>query len=151
MKRAIIAIVALLMATNVFGTELTDGSGSTTVYYREESHYSVRIPETITVDGTVYGFTASEMDLNDNERVLVTISGLEGDGILQMMAKNGKWMAAQFFNQSGSFITDGSMVSEFVNGVFEGFGKIYALPSQTEGAGEYFGSVTFNISLVQEG
>ena len=151
MKRIIIVIAVLLMVTNVFGTELTDGSGTTTVLYREESHYSVRIPETITVDGTLYGFTASEMDLNENERVLVTVSGLEGDGILQMMSRTNKWMMAQFYDQNGKTVTDGRVVSEFMNGVLEGYGKLYALPLQTEGAGEYSGSITFNISLVNEG
>lgn len=140
MKRLMIIALVVLMATPV--------SAESMLYYHEPSQYTVLIPETIVTDGTQYTFTAPVMDLCDGDRVDVTIGNIDMAGSIHMSTSTNKDMIAEFFNESGKLMP-GQTVATFRNGMTEA-GMIYATPFSTEGAGDYYGSVVFNINLVHE-
>lgn len=141
MKKIMCVVLAVMMMRS---TVLAD----TTVFYHEDSQYTVLIPETIVVDGTQYKFTAPVMDLCDGDRVDVTIEGIDMSGIQHLYTSSGKEMIAEFYNRNGKLLP-GQTIASFYNGVTED-GLVYALPYSTEGAGDYYGSITFNINLVHE-
>ena len=143
MKKIMCAVIAAVMMM------CSAVSADTTVFYHEDSQYTVLIPETIIADGTQYTFTAPVMDLCDGDRVDVTIGNIDMAGSIHMSTSTNKDMIAEFFNESGKLMP-GQTVATFRNGMTEA-GMIYATPFSTEGAGDYYGSVVFNINRVHEG
>lgn len=147
---SIICAVCLVIAPlNVYATEIFgEDSAETTVTGHVDSQYCVLIPESIVADGTEYHFNASLMDLAEGEHVNITISGLNNDGKLSMTGGDGKG-TVHFETMTGTGLMNSATIATFGNGETvssDGF-RAYL---QAEKAGDYTGTVTFNISLSQD-
>ncbi len=153
MKKSIIcALLATAICTVTNASEFTSLETSTqqsTVTYSAPSEYMILIPETITADGSRHKFVASKMDLRDGEHVEISASMSDEDGGIQMFTNSGKWMLAKFHLANGDY-RRGNVISVFENGMTESLEEFYITAEQTEGAGDYYGTISFDISLVRD-
>ena len=144
-KLFIIGALALAMAANVSAEDFT----STTVMYRVPSDYCVFIPDMITVGTMQYSLTAEKMDLCDGEHVEVSINGIDGEGNLNMYTGSGKHMVAKMRSSIGD-VSAGDVIATFGNGELQPDNLFWFTHESDEGAGEYVGTVTFSVKLVQD-
>lgn len=143
------AAVMLISPYNVYATEvLGDGSATTTITAHVDSQYCVMIPETIVADGTLYYFTASMMDLAQGEVVDIVLTGLQ-DGRIPMSGGNEGAYATietdQMVDANNPYI-----VGRFHSGETTTTTGIRAYLVDAYKAGDYSGTVTFDIRLAQE-
>lgn len=142
------AAVMLISPYNVYATEvLGDGSATTTVIGHVDSQYCVMIPETIVADGTKYYFTASMMDLAEGDVVNISVSGLDG-GKLPMSGGNEGAFALVESEQVP--IYNDTVFATFHDGEMTATNGLYATLQEAYKAGDYTGTITFNIQLAQE-
>ena len=146
---SILCAVAMMIAPyNVYAQEIYgDGQATTTVIAHVDSQYCVTIPETIVADGEYYYFTASLMDLAEGDVVNVSLSGLEF-GQLPMSGGNGS--AYAFFESEEMTIANDVPFVKFHNGETIATNGLRAILQDAYHAGDYSGTVTFNISLGHE-
>ena len=142
MKKAIWIVLAVITCAVTVRAE-------STVFYHEDSQYTILIPETIVADGTQYTFEAPVIDLCEGDCVEVSIGDIEMSGSVKLHTASGKEMIAEMYGAFGK-LAPGQQIARFYNGMSQA-GLVYALPFSTEGAGDYYGNVTFNINLVHEG
>ena len=148
MKKIAIALVIIIVMSNIVSANELNISGATaqtTVYCHIESQYCVMIPETVVV-GNNYTFSAATMDLCEGERVEVTVEGIADDGTFSMQSGQ-KQMIAKVYSGAGE-ITPGQAVAFFENGQFETMDYMQIVPISSDGAGDYYGTITFGINLV---
>ena len=150
-KMMICALLATMACTAVRASDFTSETSSqqTMVMYSAPSEYMILIPESITADGSMHKFEASKMDLRDNEHVEISATGIEEDGSIHMFTDTGKWAMSKFHTSNGDY-RRGDVISVFDNGMTESRESFYITAEQSEGAGDYVGTITFNISLVRE-
>jgi len=142
------AISILIAPMNVHAQEIYgDGSATTTVTAHVDSQYCVLIPETIVADGTKYYFTASMMDLAEGDVVNISVSGLD-DGKLPMSGGNEGAFALVESEQVP--IYNGTVFATFHDGEMTATNGLYATLQEAYKAGDYTGTLTFNIQLGQE-
>ena len=143
------AAVMLVSPYNVYATEvLGDGSATTTITAHVDSQYCVMIPETIVADGILYYFTSSMMDLAQGEVVDIVLTGLQ-DGRIPMSGGNEGAYATietdQMVDANNPYI-----VGRFHSGETTTITGIRAYLVDAYKAGDYSGTVTFDIRLAQE-
>lgn len=152
-RKAIMALAMMATAgtmVNAYGNELTTmiQEAQATVTYHVDSEYCVQIPDIVVADGTNYALKATMMDLCGDEHVEVSINGLDESGGIQMYSESGKWMYAKVYSNFGE-VKSGSVIARFYDKMMESVESFYILPELNEGAGNYSGGITFNISLVK--
>lgn len=143
------AAVMLISPYNVYAQEVYgDGSASTTIIAHVDSQYCVMIPETIVADGTLYYFTASVMDLAPGEVVDIVLTGLQDDRIPMSGGNEGAFATIetdQMVDANNPYI-----VGRFHSGETTTTTGIRAYLNDAYKAGDYSGTVTFDIRLAQE-
>lgn len=150
---SIVCAVCLMICTssNAFATELSgDGSASTTITYTAPSQFCVYIPETIDMTNDSYTFTASVMDIADDERVDVRITNLDGS-TFNMTNANGATASASFLrNDTGTILSNNDQVAQFVYGSLECYYSISLTNVSVSNPGTYSGTAEFSVSLVKQ-
>ena len=149
---SILCAVCLMIGapSNVLATDLIeDGMASTTITYTVPSQFCVYIPETIDMTTDSYTFTASIMDIADNERVDVRITNLDGSSF-NMSNPNGATASASFIrNDTNEVLSNNDQVAQFSNGSLESYYSISLTNVNAYNAGTYSGIAEFSVSLVQ--
>ena len=143
------AIVLLIAPTNVYASEIYgDGSATTTVTAHVDSQYCVLIPETIVADGTPYYFTASLMDLAQGDTVNISCSGFDGS---RLPMSGGNEGAYALFESDDTAISNDIIFATFEDGQTTVTNGLRATLQEANKAGDYTGTITFNISLSHNG
>ncbi len=126
-------------------------SATTSITYHVDSSYIVNIPEVIEANDTAYYFTASRMDLCENEYVEISMTGLDTDGtlLLKHPYKSGEIYVFAYVPYSYELVTNGCPVARFFDGGLTTDTALhFAVNGRTEVyAGDYSGTVTFDVSL----
>lgn len=156
-KKSVIFLVTLCLLCSFSSTAFAadtsvygESSADTVVTYHLDSQYMVYIPETLDLTyldaNNPYVFTAGMMALQDNEKVCVKVAS---DTI--MLTNNHGNSISGYFNRSDNLTTASSLNSaaEFTSGQLVSDFGIYFMLDGTNGinAGDYSGTVTFNVSL----
>lgn len=100
MKKILSAIISLCMVfsfcfttpivASAYDSYIQDGSATSTITYRQQSEYSILIPETIDANAGQYMFQAGMLNISNNEQIYVTILNTNGDGRIEFQHENGK-------------------------------------------------------------
>lgn len=150
MKKLLSVVFALVMlfAPSTYAQEIYgNGEAYTTVVAHVDSQYCVMIPETIVADGTHYYFTASLMDLAEGEVVNVIVNGFSDGCSIPMSGGDG---AAYAIVESEQFqLSNGAVAATFHNGEMTATNGIFATLQNANRAGDYSGTITFDIQLGQ--
>lgn len=148
---SIVCAACLMLGTssNVFATEISsDGTASTTITYTTPSQFCVYIPETLDLTTGSYSFTASMMDIAENEQVVISITNLNEENRLQLSSGNfGTGSAVIWDNERDMALQNWEPVAVFLPGSLETTKSISLNDVQTSGAGTYSGIAQFSISL----
>lgn len=145
---SIIFALVLMVAPNAYATEIFgNGEATTTVVAHVDSQYCVMIPETIVADGTHYYLSASLMDLAEGEVVNVFVSGFSEGCTLPMSGGDGS--AYAIFESEQTQLSNGAVVATFHSGEMTATNGIFATLQNANRAGDYFGTITFDIQLGQ--
>lgn len=97
MKRIVsvlIAICLLISLTTITAnaeTQVYEGTGSSTMTYREYSSYCILIPEYIDAEAGYYTFQAEYLNITDYEKVFVTVTNLDENGLLLFTHESGNY------------------------------------------------------------
>lgn len=155
-KKCTALLIALCLlcsfSSTVFAAENSvygNGSADTTVTYHVDSQYMVYIPEMLDLTymdaNNPYVFTAGIMELQENEKVCikpstdsVTLTNTFGASI------------SGFFERTDTHatISEISSAAEFSNGQLVcDYGICFFLNGDSFHAGDFTGTVTFNVSL----
>ena len=156
MKKLLALILSVVMvcsiATTASATEITDESDMKTAFgeivYNLETGYCIEIPEQIDALTGSYTFSAYYVNLNDNEQVVVRISGVDEVSRMELTNDFGESLAFNVL-YDGAVIAPNYVVAVFTdsvtaNGTFEivpdlGFGA--------HRAGQYSGTFEFTVSI----
>jgi len=152
--RKLFAIIMslLLVCTQVNAEQSLYNNGDTTesmVTYHVDSTFCVLIPEVLEVGRYPYYFSAEELDLCDNENIAISVFGVNDNGYITMRTNGGKQMVAEvMWTKNNSPVKEGQNIALFTPTVSYTDDGIYINPVQHEGAGDYYGYITFKIQLV---
>lgn len=127
-------------------------SGTTNITYHIDSSYIVNIPEVIEANDSAYHFTASKMDLCENECVEIKLSGLDEEGKLTLAHpyKSGEIYVYAYVPGSYEIVPNYGTVATFGDGATESMTELHFKVDGMSGdisAGEYSGTVTFDVNL----
>lgn len=141
------ALSILALPFNVYAEEvLGPGQADSTLTYHVDSQFSVIIPETIDVTNDAYYFSSGMMDLADGESVVVRITGLQNDRVTLTNANGNTVQLA--INQLGDPEgRNSNVVGLFKSGYTTSSVGFSCSCIDGARAGDYSGSVTFDISL----
>lgn len=156
MKKCIALLMTLVMcfglSTTVFAQDqyISESTASSTVTYHADSFYMVMIPETIDGNASMK-LTAAEMNITDNEAVRVRVSNLDEQSNLSVSHTDfgGNGYLQLFREDNNTQIYNNDEVAVFNCGSLESYFSVYFRPAETYQmqAGDYSGTITFNISL----
>jgi len=135
-------LTTLLLATVLLSCTCHAETFTSTVFYDAPSEYVVKIPAMIIVDGSDIVLEATRMELRDDEYVTVT---LEEDDPIHMQTPDGKKHA------TARVYGDDHYLGYFRNLETVSETSFYMMQDMVEGAGDYYGSITFRIELRKDG
>lgn len=159
MKRFVSMMLSVIMLLSFTMTAFADteissfdgtDSATTSITYSVGSSYVVYIPEIIEADGSNYYFTASYMDLREDEYVVISISGLESDGSLTLTSsKAGRIIVNATVPGSYDITESSEAVAMFYDGQTRTDTSLQFYVSSMEDvyAGDYSATVTFDVAL----
>ena len=155
MKKYLALLLAVILAVNVSATDglvevLEPDRQSTQVTHHVEARYTVSIPASVQCDGTVYYFTAPEMELCPNDIVFVRIWGLnDNSGHITLSTADGsRSIVAQVYGTINSMpFANGDIAGTFTDGKLQTDIGFYVIPEENGAKpGDYFGSIQFDIN-----
>lgn len=88
---AICLLVSLTTITASAETQVYEGTGSSTMSYREYSSYCILIPEYIDAEAGYYTFQAEHLNITDYEKVFVTVTNLDENNLLLFTHESGNY------------------------------------------------------------
>ena len=88
---AICLLVSLTTITANAETQVYEGTGSSTMTYREYSSYCILIPEYIDAETGYYTFQAEYLNITDYEKVFVTVTNLDENNLLLFTHESGNY------------------------------------------------------------
>lgn len=97
MKKLISILIALCLLlcmtpmTVAADSQVYEGTGSSTMTYREYSSYCILIPETIDAEVGYYTFQADYLNITDYEKVFVTVTNLDENNRLLFTHESGNY------------------------------------------------------------
>ena len=145
---SILCALVMLIAPRTYAQEIYgDGEATSTVIAHVDSQYCVLIPETIVADGTKYYFTSSVMDLAEGDVVNVSVSGFSEGCMLPMTGGDGQAYAVVETEEVQ--VSNGAIIATFHNGETTASNGLFATLQNATRAGDYSGTLTFNIQLGQ--
>ena len=154
MRRISALLLAMLMTISLNASEVSTQTSTTAVVYSHmPSSYTLLIPSSIVAQSNSNGYeiTAQSLDLCEGDRVIVNIYGVNNNE-MQLTTQGGKVMTAGFYSYyaGNSVINDGSTIAVFDGSNANQNQGFYVYPKQWQGAGNYYGSLTFDIHLEEE-
>ena len=151
-KLMTILICLLLIGSQVYADQRLygiDETASTLITYHVDSSFCILIPESLEVGSYPYYFSADELDLCEDNRIVISVSGVNENGYLTLHTNGGKQMIAEVIRTRGNTpVTNGQDIAVFTPTIDYSEDGIYINPIQHEGAGDYYGYLTFNIKVV---
>ena len=156
MRKLIAIILSLFMFCSHLccAEQMIYGNGDTAeslVTYHVDSTFCILIPETLEVGTYPYYFSADSLDLCDNERIGISVYGISENGYITMHTNGGKQMVAEVVWTKGNVpVYEGQNIAVFTPTVSYSEDGIYINPVQHEGAGDYYGYITFKIQLMHD-
>jgi len=143
-------------------TYVQNGMASSTIKYKQQSEYSILIPETIDTNVGKYTFQAGMLNIADNEKVYVTVDNADNENKIEFHHDNGvNTLSKQLLvEQTESSSVDLASLPAHCVGYFEGdemASKIqFGLSEQSYDcsgipkAGNYSATVNFNVYLAED-
>ena len=150
----IIALILTLTSVNAdeieLGTWNEVDSATCSVFMHMNSTYSIMIPSVITADGSWQSISAGSLDLCPGDEVIVRVHGIDNNKVI-LNTENGKVMEAYMYLSNGSDgpVTDGSVIAKFTDEDRSG-NSFMVYWQSSQGAGNYYGNLTFDVSLNEE-
>lgn len=146
---------------SAYDSYVQDGAASSTITYRQQSEYSILIPETIDANAGQYVFQAGMLNISNNEQIYVTVANVNGDGRIEFQHENGINTLTKDIiieNSNPSYPVDLDALPNHCVGYFAGddaASKIqFGLSDQSfdcdyPKAGNYSATVNFEVFLVE--
>lgn len=146
MKKAMATILmfVIIVSANAYAEEML----TSTILYESPSSYVVQIPDSIYADGGNYNFTATTMDLKENEQLQISVVGTDNGVVTMHTASGERAMTAQIYI-NGTPISGDGVLGTFRHLQLTSPECFSVQPVTIDGAGDYSGNITFAISLVQ--
>lgn len=75
---------------SAYDSYIQNGSGTSTITYKQQSEYSILIPETIDANAGQYVFQAGMLNISNTEQIFVTVANANSDGRIEFLHENGE-------------------------------------------------------------
>ena len=146
------SVLTAFAADTEISSDGDTNSVNTNITYHIDSSYVVNIPEVIEANDSAYCFTASRMDLCENECVEIKLSVLDSDGKLTLAHpyKSGEIYVYAYVPGSYEIVPNHGTVATFSDGATEAMTALHFKVDGMSGdvsAGDYSGTITFDVCL----
>lgn len=149
------------MEASAYDSQVQNGMCTSTITYKQQSEYSILIPETIDANAGQYTFMAGMLNISNTEQIYVTVGNTTGDGRIEFTHEDGEHTLTKDIVLEQTNPTDSVDFSTLPNhcvGYFTGNdynSKVnFGLSEQSfdcsfPKAGNYTATVNFDVFLVE--